>query len=71
MKKNPKPPLNSYARYSAMAVQMIVVILVGVFGGRWIDNSIAWTVPIFTLVLSQLSVAFAIYLVVRDLNQKK
>jgi membrane protein DedA with SNARE-associated domain len=54
-----------------MAVQMIVVILAGVFGGRWIDKSIAWTVPIFTLLLSQLSVAFAIYLVVKDLNQKK
>ncbi|MEI6764998.1 MAG: AtpZ/AtpI family protein [Bacteroidota bacterium] len=71
MKKNPKQPLNSYARYSSMAVQMIVVILAGVFGGRWIDKSVAWPVPVFTLLLSLLSVAFAIYLVMRDLNRKK
>lgn len=71
MTKNQKPPLNSYARYSGMAFQMIIVILGGVFGGRWLDRTVHWSVPIFTLFLSQLSVALAVYLAVRDLNKKK
>jgi membrane protein DedA with SNARE-associated domain len=54
-----------------MAIQMAVVILGGVFGGRWLDKITHWSVPIFTLVLSQLSVALSIYLAVRDLNKKK
>jgi F0F1-type ATP synthase assembly protein I len=69
MTTDPKKSLNDYARYSGMAVQMLVIILLGVFSGYRID---LWlhTKPVFTVILSLLSVALAIYIVTRDLLRK-
>ncbi len=67
-KKNPS--LNEYARYSSMAIQMLVIILLGVFGGykldKWLDTG-----PLLTIILSIFSVALAIYTVTKDLLRNK
>jgi F0F1-type ATP synthase assembly protein I len=65
-----KQGLNNYARYSSMAFQMLAIILLGMFGGykldQWINSK-----PLFTIVLSLLSVVIAIYVVTKDLLKKK
>lgn len=66
---NPKQSLNSYARYSSIAFQMLAIIAIGVFGGYKIDQWINIKFPIFTVILSMVSVALAIYIVVRDLTK--
>ncbi len=71
MRKSPNKPLSDYARYTSMALQMAVVITVGVFGGLGLDRLTGWTLPVFTIVLSLLSVVLAIYLSVRDFIRKK
>jgi F0F1-type ATP synthase assembly protein I len=69
MKTDPRKSLNDYARYSSMAIQMLVIILLGVFAGfkldQWLD-----TKPILTVVLSIVSVAISIYAVTKDLLRK-
>jgi F0F1-type ATP synthase assembly protein I len=69
MKTDPRKNLNDYARYSGMAIQMLVIILLGVFAGYRID---LWlhTRPVFTVILSLGSVALSIYLATRDLLRK-
>ena len=69
--KQKKNNLNSYAKYSSIAMQMLVIILLGVFGGVKIDEWLALSIPIFTVVLSLLSVVLAIYTVTKDLIKKK
>ncbi|MGD1846280.1 MAG: AtpZ/AtpI family protein [Salibacteraceae bacterium] len=64
--KPPKPPKNVYA-YSGIAAKMIAVILAGVFGGIKLDEVLASEFPLFTLLLSLLSVGLAMYIVIRDL----
>ena len=64
---NQKPPLYSYAKYSGIAFQMVFIILLGVFGGRYIDTYFNLKFPIFTVILSILSVFLSIYTVIRDL----
>jgi ATP synthase protein I len=65
-----KQQLNSYARYSGMGLQMLAIIMVGVFGGYKLDQ---WmhTGPILTILLSILSVSAAIYSVTRNLLRRK
>ncbi len=68
--KNPKSShsqLNSAARYSGIAFQMIAIILVGVFGGIKLDGIVKWEFPVFTLVLTLLSVIASMYYAVKDL----
>jgi F0F1-type ATP synthase assembly protein I len=62
--------LNSYARYSSIAFQMLAIILLGVFAGFKLDQWLH-TKPVFTIILSFGSVILAIYYVTKDLIRKK
>ena len=61
----------NYAKYSSIGIQMLVIILIGVFGGVKLDEWIAWEFPVFTIIFSILSVFLAIYYVTRDLLKKR
>ncbi len=62
--------LNNYARYSGIAFQMLAIIVIGVFAGFKLDQWIH-SKPVFTIILSILSVILAIYSVTKDLLRKK
>ena len=64
--KNPKNKLNNYAKYSSLTFQMAIIIIAGVFGGLKIDEYFN-TKPVFTLILSILSVVIAVYFAIKDL----
>lgn len=66
----PRKPLNDYARYSGMAVQMIAIILIGVWGGIKLDAYLFLQFPVFTLVLTLLSVFLSMFFVMRDFLKK-
>ncbi|HNW88544.1 MAG TPA: AtpZ/AtpI family protein [Bacteroidales bacterium] len=69
--KNPRTPLNNYARYSNIALQMLVIIVLGVFGGVLLDKWINIKFPVFTVLLSLFSVVLAIYVAVKDFIKNK
>ena len=62
-----KNKFKAYAKYSNMAMQMLVIIVLGTFGGFKLDELLDWGFPVFTVVLSLLSVVIAIYISVKDL----
>ncbi len=64
-----KRPLNSYARYSGMGLQMLTIILIGIFGGYKLDGWLH-TKPLLIIILSLLSVILAIYSVTRNFLRK-
>jgi hypothetical protein len=66
-----KPQSNNALKYSGMAFQMAVIISLGVFGGVKLDGYLNLNIPIFTLILSLLSVGVAIYLSIKDFIKKK
>jgi F0F1-type ATP synthase assembly protein I len=70
IKDQNKRALNNYAKYSSMAFQMLVIILIGLFAGYKLD---IWlhTKPLLTVILSLSSVILAIYFVTKDLLKKK
>ena len=51
-------------------MQMLVIIFAGVFGGMELDKWLKLKFPVFTVILSVLSVFAAIYLVIKDLIKK-
>ena len=57
---------NAYLKYTGLGVQMVVIILVSVWGGMRLDKLLAFQTPVFTIVLSLLGVFAAIYTVVKD-----
>ncbi|MFA5970844.1 MAG: AtpZ/AtpI family protein [Lentimicrobiaceae bacterium] len=68
--KNKRLPLENYARYSSLAFQMFAIIGLGIFGGVKLDQWLKIGFPVFTVLLSIISVAAAIYTAVKDLLKK-
>lgn len=58
----------SYAKYSAMAIQMGLLIAAGVFGGYLIDGWLNLRFPVFTILLSLGAVAGAIWLLINEIT---
>jgi F0F1-type ATP synthase assembly protein I len=69
-KKRIKSSLGSYAKYSSLSIQMIIIVLAGAFGGIKLDQWIGWKFPVFTFLLSILSIVFAIYIAIKDFLKK-
>ncbi len=65
--KQNRPPLESYARYSSLAFQMFAIIGLGIYGGVKLDQWLHLRFPVFTVLLSIISVGAAIYTAVKDL----
>ena len=69
-KKKKNNPVGFYAKYSALAFEMIIIILAGAFGGRELDKIVKWDFPVFTLVLTLLAAVGAVLFGARDLFRK-
>lgn len=66
-----KESLNSYAKYSSIAFQMLFIILAGVYAGIKLDAWLKIKFPIFTLVLSLGAVSLSIYYAIKDFLKNK
>lgn len=61
-----KDKLNSYAKYSGLAIQMGVIIFLGVFGGKYLDSYLELKNPWGTIILSLLGVFISLYIVIKE-----
>ena len=65
---NNKRP-NDALKYTGMATKMAVVIFLGVMGGQKLDDKLQTESPWYTIIFSLLSVAIAIYIVIKDTSR--
>ncbi|MFW6227487.1 MAG: AtpZ/AtpI family protein [Bacteroidota bacterium] len=65
-KDKSKGNLHDYARYSSIAIQMLVIITAGVWGGVQLDKLLNLKFPLLTILLSFASVGIAIYISIKD-----
>ena len=56
-----------YAVYSGMAIQMIVILLIGTYGGKYLDQYFQTETPWFTIVCVLLALVLALYVPLRSL----
>ena len=63
----PSKPLNAYAKYSSLGIQMAVIIGGGCYGGYKLDEYYKNTNSVFTIILSLLSIGLAMYVVLKDI----
>ncbi|MDT0620531.1 AtpZ/AtpI family protein [Croceitalea vernalis] len=62
-----KPALNTYARFSGIAFQMIVIIGGGTYLGVFLDEKFPNKHSIYTVICSLFAVLISIYFVVRQI----
>ncbi|MED3722287.1 AtpZ/AtpI family protein [Geobacillus stearothermophilus] len=68
MSQKQRHPFQAMALMSAIVSQLVGSILVGVFGGRWIDDRFG-TEPIFLIVGLLLGLAAGVYAMLRLIRQ--
>lgn len=74
MKKNKDNKLESmqaYAKYFSLTFQMIVLIVMGGFGGRALDRYFRTETHLFTIVLIILATILSFYLFFKTILSKK
>ena len=62
-------PLNDYARFSAIGIQMIVIIGLGVYAGIKLDEKYPNKYKLFTIMFSLLAIGIALYSVIRQVTE--
>jgi len=76
--ENPKPEngrdtrrsTNTYMKYSSLAFQMLGTIVLFTYGGYKLDEWQQNKVPVWTLVLSLVSIAGSLYLFIRSVTKE-
>ncbi len=66
-RKNKTDNYNKILKYLNIPFEMLVIIGLGTWGGIQLDRVFATKFPIFSVILIFLSIALAIYYVVKDL----
>ncbi|HQQ94221.1 MAG TPA: AtpZ/AtpI family protein [Bacteroidia bacterium] len=61
----------NYLRYANMAVQMALIIALAAWGGKKLDSYYHNSKPVFTIVLSLVGIAAALYISLKDLIKPK
>ena len=59
-----------YAQYSGLAIQMVVILLAFVYGGKWLDEHFATPKPYYTTGLALVGITLALYVPLRGLLKK-
>ena len=62
--------VNQYLKYSGMALQLFVLLLVAAWLGQWLDKRLQTRDPYFTIILILLFMGGFFYRLVIDLNRK-
>ncbi|WP_459501995.1 AtpZ/AtpI family protein [Bacillus sp. C1] len=64
MQKNDRNPVKAYALMTGILAQLVGSILVGIFGGQWIDSKVG-TFPVFLIIGLLLGLGTGIYAMIR------
>ncbi len=62
--------LRQYAKYSSLAFQMIIIVLIGAFGGWELDKVLELKFPVFTVILILVATFLSLFYMIRTLLKK-
>lgn len=69
--QSPQKQPNNFLKYSNMAIQMAAIIGIGSWAGYKLDQYYTNETPVFTIILSLVSIFAALYLTLKDLISPK
>ncbi len=71
MKEQNKNSLDDYARYTAIPIELIVIILLFTWIGHQIDQKVRFEIPIFTVLLAIIGIGIGLYVALKSFLHKK
>lgn len=65
-----KRPYNDYLKYSNLALQIIAMVGGGAWIGNWLDKSLEFKPPVFTLLFSTIAIFASMYWLIKSVQDK-
>lgn len=65
-KESPKKGINNYIKFSALAMQMGVLITLAALGGQWLDDKQGNQTPVWTIVIVLLAIFGSLFQIIRE-----
>jgi hypothetical protein len=62
--------LKAYGKYSSMVFQMILIVLLGTFGGQQLDKLLELKHPVFTIILILVTASLSLFYLFHTLLKK-
>ena len=56
-----------YVKYSGMAIQMVIILLLFVYGGKWLDANVGDGGIMYTAICALVGIGLALYVPLRGL----
>jgi len=67
-KKNDMERMKIYVQYSGLGFQVVAIIVLGAFLGKWLDGKLENDFPTLTLILTFFSVFLSMYYLYKKVN---
>lgn len=68
MADSPKKKVNNYLKYTGLGFQMAAIFLLGIFGGKWLDEYFQFETPFITIFLLLFLFMGFMYKLYKDLS---
>ena len=62
---------NDFMKYSSLGIQLMVIILLFTFGGKWVDGKMQNAKPIFMALGAVLGVVLAVIYMIRETGRNQ
>ncbi|MBL4652812.1 MAG: AtpZ/AtpI family protein [Flavobacteriales bacterium] len=60
---------NKYVQFSGLATQIVVIVVAGVYAGKWLDVKMENEKPFATIFLTLFSIVASLYYLVKKVKQ--
>ena len=60
---------NTTMRYTSLATQWMVMLLLAVWAGYKLDKKLNWSVPLFLILFPLISLALSLWRLIKELNK--
>lgn len=71
IKKYDKDAIKQYAKYSVIPMQMVVLVVLGLFAGNWLDKKFETEKPYYTIILTFLGILISFYFIYKMITDEK
>jgi F0F1-type ATP synthase assembly protein I len=66
LEEDSKKKTNTYLKFTSIGIQMAVLVTFAALGGRWLDEKQGNNTPVWTIVLTLLSIFASLFQIIRE-----
>ncbi|MBS1774368.1 MAG: AtpZ/AtpI family protein [Bacteroidetes bacterium] len=62
---------NNLMKYAGLGTQWLVMLLLAVLAGHWLDSKTGWKVPVFIITLPLVALGISLWQLIKEFSKPK